>query len=77
MPLRFQDNEPQLGRGVFVALNLEGFEVPPGVLVAGAPAKVKRELTEAEVEYISELADVYLGRARKRGPDRTRFGLSW
>jgi carbonic anhydrase/acetyltransferase-like protein (isoleucine patch superfamily) len=42
----------------------EGFEVPPGTLVAGVPAKVKRELTEAEMEYISELAETYIGRAR-------------
>ena len=42
----------------------EGFEVPSGTLVAGVPAKVKRELTEAEMEYISELAEIYIGRAR-------------
>ncbi len=42
----------------------EGFEVPVGTLVAGVPARVKRELTEAEIDYIGELADVYIGRAR-------------
>ena len=41
----------------------EGFEVPSGTLVAGVPAKVKRELSEAEIEYINELAEIYLGRA--------------
>jgi carbonic anhydrase/acetyltransferase-like protein (isoleucine patch superfamily) len=42
----------------------EGFEVPAGTLVAGVPARVKRDLTEAEIEYIGELADIYVGRAR-------------
>ncbi|HDQ99107.1 MAG TPA: gamma carbonic anhydrase family protein [candidate division WOR-3 bacterium] len=50
----------------------EGFEVPPGTLVAGVPAKVKRELSETEIEYINELAEIYLGRAElyreQRGP---------
>lgn len=42
----------------------EGFEVPAGTMVAGVPAKVKRELTDAEIEFINELAETYLGRAR-------------
>ena len=42
---------------------LEGFEVPCGTLVAGVPARVKRDLTEAEIEYIEELAEIYTGRA--------------
>jgi carbonic anhydrase/acetyltransferase-like protein (isoleucine patch superfamily) len=42
----------------------EGFEVPAGTLVAGVPAVVKRELTDAEIDYIGELADIYIGRAR-------------
>jgi carbonic anhydrase/acetyltransferase-like protein (isoleucine patch superfamily) len=42
----------------------EGFEVPAGTLVAGVPATVKRELTDAEIDYIGELADIYIGRAR-------------
>ncbi|MFO7639014.1 MAG: gamma carbonic anhydrase family protein [bacterium] len=41
----------------------EGFEVPAGTLVAGVPAQVKRELTDAEIEFINELAEIYLGRA--------------
>lgn len=43
----------------------EGFEAPAGVLVAGVPAQIKRELTDAEVAYIGELADIYVGRARQ------------
>ena len=42
----------------------EGFEVPAGMLVAGVPAVVKRELSDAEIEYIGELANIYVGRAR-------------
>jgi carbonic anhydrase/acetyltransferase-like protein (isoleucine patch superfamily) len=42
----------------------EGFEVPAGTLVAGVPARVKRELTDTEIEYINELAEIYIGRAR-------------
>jgi gamma-carbonic anhydrase len=49
------------------ALVPEGMIVPPGTLVAGIPAKIKRETTEAERERIAEgwrhyveLKDVYL-----------------
>ncbi|MFO7676551.1 MAG: gamma carbonic anhydrase family protein [bacterium] len=41
----------------------EGFDVPAGTLVAGVPAVIKRELTGAEIDYINELAEIYLGRA--------------
>lgn len=49
------------------ALVPEGMIVPPGTLVAGIPAKIKRETTETERERIAEgwqhyveLKDVYL-----------------
>ncbi len=42
----------------------EGFEALPGVLLAGVPARVKRELTDIEIDYINELAETYMGRAR-------------
>jgi carbonic anhydrase/acetyltransferase-like protein (isoleucine patch superfamily) len=42
----------------------EGFEVPAGTLVAGVPARVKRELTDGEIDYINELAEIYIVRAR-------------
>ena len=42
----------------------EGFEALPGVLLAGVPARVKRELTDTEIDYINELAETYMGRAR-------------
>ena len=60
-------NEARVGSHSIIASGsvvLEGFEVPAGTLVAGVPAKVKRDLTETEVEYISELASIYVGRAR-------------
>ena len=39
---------------------LEGTEVPPGSLVAGVPAKVRRELTDAERQGIRANAEHYL-----------------
>ncbi|MEO6693769.1 MAG: gamma carbonic anhydrase family protein [Ignavibacteria bacterium] len=38
----------------------EGFIVPHGVLVAGVPAKVKREITEDEIKNISDSAIAYV-----------------
>lgn len=42
------------------ALVLEGTEVPPRSLVAGVPAKVRRELTEEEVGALHRNAEIYL-----------------
>jgi carbonic anhydrase/acetyltransferase-like protein (isoleucine patch superfamily) len=42
----------------------EGFEVPANTLVAGVPAKVIRELTQAEIEHLSKLAAIYAERAK-------------
>ncbi|HLQ78922.1 MAG TPA: gamma carbonic anhydrase family protein [Terriglobia bacterium] len=41
------------------ALITEGTIIPPRSLVLGLPAKVKRELTDAEVEHIDEYARRY------------------
>ncbi|MCT9820251.1 gamma carbonic anhydrase family protein [Microbacterium sp. W1N] len=52
-----------IGAGSLVAAGavvLEGTEVPPGSLVAGVPAKVRRALTEAERDGIRRNARVYL-----------------
>lgn len=38
----------------------EGFEVPSGVLVAGVPGKIIRELTEEEILKLKHGADNYL-----------------
>ena len=54
------------------ALITEGTVIPPRSLVLGMPAKVKRELTDAEVEIIDEYArryyqykETYLSMAQK------------
>jgi carbonic anhydrase/acetyltransferase-like protein (isoleucine patch superfamily) len=39
----------------------EGLAVPPRSLVIGAPGKVRRELTDADVESIHDLAARYVG----------------
>jgi carbonic anhydrase/acetyltransferase-like protein (isoleucine patch superfamily) len=43
------------------ALVTEGMVVPPRSLVAGVPAKVRRELTEAEVAKLHTNAEIYEG----------------
>lgn len=57
-------NGAVIGSGSLVAAGavvLEGTIVPPGSLVAGVPAKVRRELTEDELEGIKANAQHYLG----------------
>ncbi len=41
------------------ALVTEGMEVPPRSLVAGVPGKIRRELSDAEVENIRNNARIY------------------
>lgn len=46
-------NGAKIGRGSLVAAGAvvaQGVEVPPGSLVAGVPGKVRRELSEQEIE---------------------------
>jgi carbonic anhydrase/acetyltransferase-like protein (isoleucine patch superfamily) len=53
----------RVGKNSLVAagsLLTPGTEVPPGSLVMGSPAKVKRELTEAEIESIRRSAARYV-----------------
>ncbi len=38
----------------------EGFSVPEGVLAAGNPAKIKRDLTENEIRNITKSAEGYV-----------------
>lgn len=47
------------------ALVPEGFAVPSGVLVLGAPAKVRRELDEEELGMLRETAEDYVAKARR------------
>lgn len=55
-------NGAVIGRGSLVAagaLVTEGMQVPPRSLVAGVPAKVRRELTDDEVEGLRQNARTY------------------
>jgi carbonic anhydrase/acetyltransferase-like protein (isoleucine patch superfamily) len=55
-------NGAVIGKGSLVAagaLVLEGTIVPPGSLVAGVPAKVRRELTPEEQEAVRNNAANY------------------
>ncbi len=56
-------NGAVIGSGSLVAAGavvLEGTVVPPGSLVAGVPARVRRELTEAEREKVRANARTYV-----------------
>ncbi|GGH38948.1 gamma carbonic anhydrase family protein [Microbacterium album] len=63
-----------IGAGSLVAggaVVLEGTEIPPRSLVAGVPAKVRRELTDEEVDRLRSNAERYLAIA-ERHADATR-----
>ncbi|HCA87074.1 MAG TPA: gamma carbonic anhydrase family protein [Streptomyces sp.] len=60
-------NGARIGAGSLVAAQAlvpQGMDVPPGSLVAGVPAKVKRELTAEERETVKLNAAMYLELAR-------------
>jgi carbonic anhydrase/acetyltransferase-like protein (isoleucine patch superfamily) len=60
-------NGAVIGAGSLVAAQAlvpQGMRVPPGSLVAGVPAKVRRELTAEELKGIRLNGDVYTGLAR-------------
>lgn len=55
-------NGARIGRGSLIAAGavvLEGTEIPPGSLVAGVPAKVRRELSEQELDRVRHNAVHY------------------
>ncbi len=61
-------NGAVIGAGSLVAggaVVLEGAVIPPGSLVAGVPAKVRRELSSEELEHVRENARTYVKLARK------------
>ncbi|MDL5486957.1 gamma carbonic anhydrase family protein [Microbacterium wangruii] len=63
-----------IGAGSLVAAGsvvLEGTIVPPGSLVAGVPAKVRRELTEEERAKLLRNAAVYLGHSAAHASARS------
>jgi carbonic anhydrase/acetyltransferase-like protein (isoleucine patch superfamily) len=56
-----------IGAGCLIAggaVVLEGAVIPDGSLVAGVPAKVRRELTDEERERLRANADIYRGHLR-------------
>ncbi|MFI1970848.1 gamma carbonic anhydrase family protein [Streptomyces cinnamoneus] len=60
-------NGAVIGAGSLVAAQAlvpQGMVVPPGSLVAGVPAKVRRELTAEEREHIQVNAAMYVGLAK-------------
>jgi carbonic anhydrase/acetyltransferase-like protein (isoleucine patch superfamily) len=61
-------NGAHIGGGSLIAAQAlvpQGMRVPPGSLVAGVPAKVKRQLTDEELEGIRLNAQMYLDLARE------------
>ncbi|MEE1812874.1 gamma carbonic anhydrase family protein [Streptomyces sp. BE133] len=60
-------NGARIGTGSLIAAQAlvpQGMQVPPGSLVAGVPAKVKRQLTEEELEGIKFNAVGYVELAK-------------
>lgn len=56
-------NGARVGAGSLIAAGAvvtEGMQIPPGSLVAGVPAKVRRELAEADIEGLRENARTYV-----------------
>ena len=51
------------------ALVTEGMEIPDGSMVLGAPAKIKRQMSEEQQLAIGHNADHYMGNARRFAVD--------
>ncbi|MER0484528.1 gamma carbonic anhydrase family protein [Streptomyces sp. Edi2] len=65
-------NGAHIGAGSLVAAQAlvpQGMQVPPGSLVAGVPAKVRRELTDEEREGLSLNATMYRELAARHRED--------
>ena len=61
-------NRAEIGKNSIVgagALVTEGKVFPENSLIVGSPAKVKRQLTEADIEAIRENAEEYLQLAKE------------
>lgn len=56
------------------ALVTEGKTFPPGSLIVGSPAKVKRTLTEGEIAAIKASADGYVLKAQQFAASLSRSG---
>ncbi len=63
-------DDAEIGAGAIVAagaLVRPGIEVPPGTLVVGVPARVKRDVTDADREYMARVRESYLELNREHG----------
>lgn len=61
-------NDAKIGKNTIIgagSLVTQGKSFPEGVLILGNPAKVIRELTEAEIESIQRSADNYASLSKK------------
>lgn len=61
-------NGAKIGRGCLIGANAlvtEGTEIPDGSMVLGAPARVKRELTDEECEALRVSAGHYVDNAAR------------
>ena len=70
-------NGALVGEGALVAANalvLENFEIPPRTLVAGVPAKPRKELTEEEAARFVENTRAYVRRRAMYMKDREAMG---
>jgi len=69
-------NGARIGRNCIVgagALVTEGKEFPDGSLIVGAPAKVVRELTEAQIAGLKASAAHYVNNGRRYAADLKRI----
>jgi carbonic anhydrase/acetyltransferase-like protein (isoleucine patch superfamily) len=69
-------NRARIGKNCLVAAGAvvtEGAEFPDGVLIMGAPAKVKRELTPEEIERNRRIADGYVEQAQRHRTQARRI----
>lgn len=63
-------NGATLGAGCLVAAGTlvpEGFDAPPGSLVLGAPARVRRDISPQERQSVEETSREYVDNARRYG----------
>lgn len=70
-------NGARIGSGSLIAAHAlvpQGMQVPPGSLVAGVPAKIKRELTSEELEGIKANAAFYQHLARTHRDESSPVG---
>jgi carbonic anhydrase/acetyltransferase-like protein (isoleucine patch superfamily) len=69
-------NRARIGKNCVVAAGAvvtEGAEFPDGVLIMGAPAKVKRELTAEDIERNRRIADGYVEQAQRHRTQARRI----